>query len=225
MRTSTPKLLPSVSQLNFTVHESMYHTQVRHLLKRAHKLCLCLSFEWVCGNCCIFTVKNKCLWFCLVATGKIRCAVFMHWPSRMKHTELGSPCCCFSQNLVGVQTLAGILIPREKDGPRCLQTPLSFRRWADGWQNHVMTILFSAALIWMCWLPSAPRNFMKHLIIQLYSAWAIKPHTSSGINWFWKLAAGLKVTIKLQEWEPDSIAECTEWVWTFGRPSMGASCC
>lgn len=38
----------------------------------------------------------------------------MRWPSQMKHARFGSYCSSYSQNVVGVQTLAGVLIPRKE---------------------------------------------------------------------------------------------------------------
>lgn len=119
----------------------------------------------------------------------------------------------------GSSNSSGSINSKGKRWSQVLQTALSFRRWAERWRNRVMTVLFSTGLIWICWLPSALCNSMKRLIIQPYSAWAVKPHTSSGINWFWNSASGLKVTIKLQKWEPDSIAGFTELFWTFGTSS------
>lgn len=224
VRVGVPKLTPSVSQLNSTVGDSVHHTRVWHSFKRVQELCLCLFCEWARGDCCIFAVGDKCHWFCLIATGKMETSVFMPWPSRMKRARFGSPCSCCSQN-GGSSNSSWDINSKRKRWSQVLRTPLSFGRWAEGWQNHVTTVLFSAGLIWICWLPSALCNSMKRLIIRLHSARAIKPRTSPGINWFWKSAAGLEVTVKLQKWEPDSIAGFTEWVWTFGRSSLGDSCC
>lgn len=141
----------------------MYHTSMAFTGESIWTLYL--FCEQLCGNCHTFPVKNKCHWFCLIATGKIHSTVPMHWPLWMKHTRFGS-CSHYSPNLVGIQMLAGILISRERDGLRCLRASLSFGRWAESWQHHVMTVLFSSALIWMCWLPSALHRFMKRLIIQ-----------------------------------------------------------
>lgn len=152
VRVSTPKFIPSVSPLNSTVRDSVHHTQVWHSFKKKCRKqensagTLCLFCESACDNCCIFTVGNKCRRFCLIATGKMITSDFMHWPSQMKHARFGSPCSCYSQDVVGVQTLAGILIQREKDDLRCYR-PLCHSE-DEQRVGRIMSWLFCFQLVW-----------------------------------------------------------------------------